>query len=161
MHKEAFEFVDRWQRVISRPRSVLEVGSRNVNGSVRGLFPCSQYIGIDTRTGPGVDVVADGASWDGWGRKFDLVLCLEVLEHAADQEGLCRNLLRLAARSGVILVTAAGPQRVPHGADGEAVQPGESYRNVSWSDLRAWFGGAELCAVEDMGEDIRAVILAR
>ena len=37
--------------------SVLECGSYNVNGSVRDLFAVREYIGLDWRPGPGVDVV--------------------------------------------------------------------------------------------------------
>ena len=38
--------------------SVLECGSYNVNGSVRGLFAAREYVGLDWRPGPGVDVVS-------------------------------------------------------------------------------------------------------
>jgi hypothetical protein len=64
------------------PSSVLEVGSLNVNGSVRGLFDGVAYTGIDMQEGPGVDVVMNahdlGAKWD---REFDLIICTEMLEH--------------------------------------------------------------------------------
>jgi dTDP-4-amino-4,6-dideoxygalactose transaminase len=34
-----------------------------VNGSIRGLFGDAAFIGVDIRAGRGVDVVADGATW--------------------------------------------------------------------------------------------------
>ena len=46
------------------PEPILEIGSYQVAGqeeiaNLRSLFPGKEYIGIDARPGPGVDVVAD------------------------------------------------------------------------------------------------------
>jgi hypothetical protein len=61
-------------------KSVLEVGSRDVNGSARDVFPDASYWGIDIEDGPGVDQVANAHSYISK-RQHDLVLCLEMLEH--------------------------------------------------------------------------------
>ena len=64
----------------------LEIGSYDVNGSVRPLVAVlkpREYIGVDLRPGPGVDVVCDacsGALADRYGR-FDIVIATETLEH--------------------------------------------------------------------------------
>jgi hypothetical protein len=68
---------------------VLEVGSQDVNGSVRGLFTnlakTTEYIGIDMQEAKGVDIVATPTQLlelsEDWARSFDAVVCLEVLEH--------------------------------------------------------------------------------
>jgi len=68
---------------------VLEVGSQDVNGSVRELFTqeahTSEYIGIDFQEAKGVDIVATPTQLlelsEDWARSFDAVVCLEVLEH--------------------------------------------------------------------------------
>jgi SAM-dependent methyltransferase len=157
MHEACRSFVAAWANVIRPPRSVVEVGSYDVNGSVRDLFAGSRYLGIDLRAGPGVDVVADGASWqpEDW-PLFDLVLCLETLEHAPDPRAVCRNLVRLAAPGGLILVTAAGPLRLPHSRDGHPLPVGEAYRNLRGEDLARWLDGCQSVLVEDLGEDVRA-----
>lgn len=119
--------------------AVLEMGSRNVNGSARGLFGgrASRYVGIDLTPGPGVDAVADAAVYqDAAG--FDLVVCNEVLEHAASARAICRNAYDLLHDRGVLLVTAAGEGRLPHGAGGEELNVGEFYRNVTEAELREW-----------------------
>jgi SAM-dependent methyltransferase len=89
-------------------KRVLEVGSLNVNGSLRphveALGPAS-YKGIDLTAGPGVDMVAD-ISDRGWTRGgFDLVISTEMLEHAKDWREAVRCMKRLLDPLGVILLT--------------------------------------------------------
>jgi SAM-dependent methyltransferase len=138
MHLAARRFV---QSVIGRLRpasNILEIGSRDVNGSVRKLFPNIRYTGIDTTPGPGVDIVADGGRFR-WLDCFDLVLCLEVLEHAENARAVCRNAYDLLDPNGVFLVTAAGPERLAHsGVDGGPLRAGEYYRGVTAELLREW-----------------------
>jgi hypothetical protein len=40
--------------------SVLEVGSLNINGTVRDFFDAKEYVGVDLIEGPGVDRVCAG-----------------------------------------------------------------------------------------------------
>lgn len=66
------------------PGRVLEIGSRDVNGSPRELFAdASEYIGIDQCPGPGVDRVLSGHDLGSVFEAgvFDSVLCFETLEH--------------------------------------------------------------------------------
>jgi SAM-dependent methyltransferase len=61
---------------------VLEVGARNVNGSVRPLFPPRGYLGLDMAAGPGVDKVMDIlAAGNEFDNRFSTVVCCETLEH--------------------------------------------------------------------------------
>ena len=68
---------------------VLEVGSLNVNGTIRDLFFSEGYVGLDKREGPGVDVVADICEESvvrrlatvGAIMRFNTVVCCETLEH--------------------------------------------------------------------------------
>jgi len=92
-------------------KRVLEVGSYNVNGSckesVMKLEP-SEYIGVDIRMGPNVDVLCDIANLV---RKFgensfDVVICTEVLEHVYNWKGainqlkmVCKNVIFITTRS--------------------------------------------------------------
>lgn len=152
MHAEALEFVARWTRQLGPRLDVLELGSRNVNGSVRTLFGSAQrYVGIDCRTGPGVDIVADAATWRPPEGEplFDLVVSTECLEHAADAAGICRTAWESLGAGGVFLLTAAGPKRAPHGADGGSVQPGEFYANVHPEHLRLWLAPFALAVLEE------------
>ena len=93
-----------------RGRRVLEVGSMNVNGSVRAgieaLGP-SKYVGVDLGEGPGVDEVcpADRLLERFGPASFDLVVSTEMLEHVLDWRTAITNLKGLVADGGHLLVT--------------------------------------------------------
>lgn len=137
---------------------VLEIGSRNINGSPRHLCANARaYVGIDRVVGRGVDVVCDAAAYQA-DVSFDLVICAEVLEHAADPAAVITCAWRSLAPGGVLVLTAAGEGREPHsGIDGGALRAGEYYRNVTELALRLWLSGWQDVTIDWLGEDIRAI----
>ena len=159
MHTAARNFV----RSVARFATgrVAEIGSRNVNGSVRYLIDARRYVGVDLREGPGVDIVADGATWDGDGYKYDAVVCCEVLEHSGSQPELCRNIMALLVPGGIAIITAATPDRQPHsGIDGGPLQDGEDYRGVTADDLRRWLDGCAAVMIDTRTHgDIYALVM--
>ncbi len=143
MHPQAYGYVRRVARGLDLSQSrVLEFGSYNVNGSVRPLFrDASEYIGVDIRSGPDVDVVADAAAVCGLG-EFDVVVSCEVLEHAEDPGGIIAAAYRSLKPGGIFIVTAAGPDRAPHSVMGGEVR-GEHYGNIDAAQLGLWLHGWE------------------
>ncbi len=138
MHETALRFLQRFSSFFRAAPSILEIGSLILNGSPRAIFPTANYFGIDVVAGPGVDEVSSGATFD-TERRFDLVLCSEVLEHTVLGPEICSNAHRLLLPGGLFLVTAAGYGRTPHSAvDGEHLREGEYYRNVLERELRDW-----------------------
>jgi len=122
---------------------VLEIGSLDINGSIRPLFDTAHYHGIDLVEGPGVDEVADAATWSPPGR-YDVVICAEVLEHSPAWEQVMATMWDALEPGGLLLMTCAGPGRAPHSAvDGQEVRDGEHYANVS--------PGAVLAIVREWG----------
>lgn len=161
MHEQAHNWMASQVKQLPLRRSVLEFGSRNVNGSPRPLFVnADKYIGVDIREGEGVDIVADAADYR-TEERFDTVVCMEVLEHTNRGREICCNAYRHLLRGGVFLVTAAGIGREPHSAiDGGAVQEGEYYQNVSIADLRWWCSDFQLVTVNtDTTGDIYALCI--
>lgn len=148
MHPEAYRFVARAVAGIDMAgRRVLEIGSYNVNGSVRPLFAgCAEYVGIDTRPGRDVDLVVDAVDYDG--RDFDIVVCTEVLEHVADPAAIIRAASRALQPGGLLILTAATRGRAPHNIDGGPDLRGEPYRNVTKAALGRWLTGAEEIHIE-------------
>jgi SAM-dependent methyltransferase len=93
-------------------KSVVEVGSLNVNGTVRdyvmSLGP-AEYVGIDIRAGDGVDEVCDVADLvRRFGReRFDVVISTETLEHVEDWKSGITNMKNVCVTGGILLLTAA------------------------------------------------------
>lgn len=93
------------------PKTVLEIGSRAAVNQVelsnlRNLFPDSKYVGVDMQKGPGVDVVADATNLPYPDDSFELVLCLETLEHAEDPWKMVKEIERVSSKSGGIILSS-------------------------------------------------------
>lgn len=133
MHPGAFEFVSRY--ATSEPVSVVEVGSRDINGSIKSHFPAAVYTGIDLYPGPSVDVVCDALGYAP-AEPVDLVLICEVIEHCRYWTALLNRAYLWLKPGGKIIVTCAGPGRDPHSAiDGGDLRSDEYYANVTQDSL--------------------------
>jgi SAM-dependent methyltransferase len=141
-HPEQLDYVRSVREVFPqhfREVSVLEVGSRNVNGTVRIYFDGCDYYGIDCLPGELVEEVCLAREFSPH-RTFDTVICTEMLEHDPHTaESLLNVVGRLLRPGGLIVITAAGPARGEHGTtktDGEQFGPDpEYYRSVTVDDL--------------------------
>ncbi len=134
MHNTIPPFVEECIQKYGPFRRVLEIGSHDVNGGIRDLFPTvGEYVGLDVREGPGVDLVADATVYK-TDRSFDCVVSTEVFEHVEGWRGIVRCAAEAAAR--VFIVTCAGPGRGIHSATGGELDPDEWYQNVNPDDLK-------------------------
>lgn len=169
MHGDVLTWVEHCLDVTGQPKRVAELGSRNVNGSVRHLFTGQdRYVGVDIRDGPGVDVVANAAHWE-TDDLFDAVVACEILEHTPDAEAICRNAYRLLVLGGACIITTAWTCRDPHsGIDGHLLgdqwtddptdrSGREYYRNISEADLLRWLSDFQEVDLSTTGCDIRAL----
>jgi SAM-dependent methyltransferase len=67
---------------------------------------------LDARSAPGVDIVADITSLDGVAAEgFDAAICTSLLEHVVDRAETVRNMCRVLAPGGVLLLSV--PLRYP------------------------------------------------
>lgn len=137
MHDEAYAWVR--AHALDGQLDVLDIGGRNINGSVRDLFPDATYTAMDIRPGDGVDIVADAATWHPGDRLWDVVVCTEVFEHTTDWKLICVTAFTSLRPDGRFIATMAGPGRPEHSAvdGGWRLHPGEYYGNVEPGDLRA------------------------
>lgn len=114
MHQSVLDWVARVatpERIAGK--SVLEVGSQNINGSVRPTIEArgpKSYFGIDLMPGPGVD---ETISVEGWRARclalpaYDVVISAEMLEHAQDWAAAFQACCALARET--LILTARGP----------------------------------------------------
>jgi len=76
--KEASE---KYPRYFNDPSRVIEFGSLDINGSIRDYCRCKDYVGLDWRPGPMVDVVSLAHEAPFPPATFDTVLSASMLEH--------------------------------------------------------------------------------
>jgi SAM-dependent methyltransferase len=88
-------------------RSVLEVGSQDVNGSVRQYFK-GPYVGIDGTRSKGVDIQALSWSLPFADDTFDVVVSTEMLEHDLYPWRTMAEITRVVRPGGDVLLTARG-----------------------------------------------------
>jgi SAM-dependent methyltransferase len=130
----------------AHPKKILEVGSYDVNGTIRSLFSDSEtYLGADLIAGPGVDIAKSGHEIDLESDSLDLALSCECFEHNPYWFETFQNMIRMTKPGGLIAFTCASRGRVEHGTDrsGAELSPGTSslgwnyYRNLRQSDFES------------------------
>jgi len=122
---------------------ILEVGSYDVNGSVRHIFTGSDYIGADLCEGPGVDLVRSGHEIDFADASFDLTISCECFEHNPHWVETFLNMHRMTKPGGLVVITCASKGRLEHGTPRANYygSPGTSslgmdhYRNLGQDDF--------------------------
>jgi SAM-dependent methyltransferase len=127
---------------------VLEVGSLNINGSVRGFFfNAHEYIGCDVGPGPGVDLVCPGEELTYPDNYFDTSITTECFEHNPNWVETFENMWRMTRPGGLIVMTCAAEGRPEHGTSRSdigssplTVENGqEYYKNLMEPDFRREF----------------------
>lgn len=147
MHRAVSDWV---QSVLERRKSlegarqtgvnVLEIGSLDINGTVRHLFDDliadgGSYVGIDIQEGPGVDVVIDAVAIK-CKKPVDIIVCAEVFEHTAVWKEIIKNAHRNLKKNGLFIATMAGEGRAPHSAiDTAPIRSWEYYKNITADEL--------------------------
>ena len=94
---------------------VLEVGSLDINGSIRHFFRDCNYTGIDVGPGPGVDLVCPGEKFFEESNSYDVVASTECFEHTMEWPNIFLNMVRLVRSGGLVFFTCAGLGRGEHG----------------------------------------------
>lgn len=117
-HDSQIFFVQSFVRLI-RPillsPNVVEIGSYNVNGSIRDYFDwVGKYVGVDLAAGQGVDVVGSGHEY-GSSNSFDIAISCECFEHNPYWLETFINMIRVVRPEGFVLFTCATTGRPEHG----------------------------------------------
>ena len=109
MTSEVMEFVRDCLADYPIKGKVLELGSMDVNGSVRDLFADRErfptYVGVDMQKGKGVDVVAMANDLPQGDRSVSVVVTTEMLEHDPRPWETIMETSRVLAAGGWFIVT--------------------------------------------------------
>jgi len=100
-------------------RRVLDVGSFDWNGSVRDFLidmEPAEYLGIDILEGEGVDeVLSANDLLERYGpKRWDLIVCLEMLEHCEHWQDAVYQMKESLAEGGWMILTTRSPGYAHH-----------------------------------------------
>lgn len=129
--------------------NVLEIGSLNINGTVRDFFAAEKYVGLDLIEGKDVDVVCAGHECNELDGSYDTVISTECFEHDKHWKKTFANMVRLTKSGGMVIFTCASDGRQEHGttrtspADSPATTDYYENRNATdfWNnfDIKSMF----------------------
>jgi len=145
-HAQQFRFIGFINQVLPEffeSNIVLEIGSLNINGSIRSFFNSCDYTGIDVAPGLDVDIVSKGEDFKAEANSYDVIISCECMEHNPMYKKTWLNMLRLMKDDGLLIMTCATFGRAQHGTSINepvssplTVQLGQNYyKNLIQSDF--------------------------
>ena len=152
-HKEQKEFINNISLKLNQYFNncdVLEIGSLDINGSIRDFFKNCNYIGNDVAEGNGVDIVSQGQDLKFPDNTFDVVISCEVMEHNPFWKETFKNMIRMCKPDGLIVFTCATKGRIEHGTSQTSPESSpltlewNYYKNLSHRDFEKAFKFDEL-----------------
>lgn len=108
-----------WFKSLPFRGTILDVGSFNVNGSLKSVIPVT--VGIDIREGTGVDRVMDACDLvKVYGENyFDNVVSSNAIEHCKDVIGVLTNIFDVCKPGGIIAISGATANKDRHDYPGD------------------------------------------
>lgn len=114
-------------------KKVLDVGSYDVNGTLRPIFFGAHYVGLDMMEGPGVDLIGSSHEIPFEQEYFDIVVSTSCFEHDDMFWISFLEMLRVLKTGGFMYINAPS-NGFYHG------HPGDNWRFYadSWKALEKW-----------------------
>jgi SAM-dependent methyltransferase len=138
-HADQFEFIGIVKQhfpAFFENVNVLEIGSLDINGSVRSFFAAATYTGVDVAAGPGVDEVCQGQLVGHPSGMFDVVISCECMEHNPFWIETVSNMLRMAKPGGLVIVSCATTGRAEHGTTRSSGSDSPLSISIGWEYYR-------------------------
>lgn len=172
-HPEQKKFISKLKEQFSKnfkDIKMLEVGSLNINGTIRDYFDNCTYIGYDVGAGDCVDVVYDGVTFRPEDVEFDTVGSCNCFEHNPNWVSNFRDMHRILRTNGLLFISVPTTGCPEHGTEKEkandsplTVAKGEGwknyYKNLTEQDFRENFNLDEMFSeykfeIEDKVHDL-------
>jgi hypothetical protein len=142
MHKEMIEFVTRVKGNYPGyflEKTVLDVGSLDINGNNRQFFTDCDYTGLDIGPGKNVDQICPVHGYYP-NIFYDTIICTEMLEHDRYYIQSIKRMIQLLRSRGLLIITAATIGRKKHGTENYSAKDSpftnDYYKNISLEMLR-------------------------
>jgi len=136
MHNEIIEWMSYVKRIMPQYFTnvkVLDVGSRDVNGTNRYLYDSTvKYEGLDITPGDNVDHVGYVHEWTTTDKyyTYDSIISTDMLEHDRHWIKSLQAMLSLVKPGGLFVLTCAGQDRAEHGTSRN--NPSASMGTTDW-----------------------------
>jgi hypothetical protein len=134
-HKHQLNFIQLLANHLTKSwgdKEVLEIGSYDVNGSIRPFFNVKKYVGVDLTEGPGVDLVCGGDQVDFPDNTMDMCISCECFEHNPMWVETFQNMYRMTKKGGAVLMTCASTGRVEHGTTRTKPASSPGSQDIGW-----------------------------
>jgi SAM-dependent methyltransferase len=118
MHKEATDFVEFVKSILINyfiDKTVLDVGSGDINGNNKYLFTNCNYNGNDVINAPNVTIVSRTKDLPFENNYFDTIISTECFEHDPTYKESLNKIYDMLKPSGLFCFTCAGFGRPEHG----------------------------------------------
>jgi SAM-dependent methyltransferase len=110
MHKSAYNnaqrFFDKYCASLPETSDVLDVGSYDLNGTMKPIFNKFKYTGCDVASGPNVDVVCNSNELIFEKDSFDIIISSSCFEHDALFWVTFLEMCRVLRSNGLIYICA-------------------------------------------------------
>lgn len=143
-HPEQIRFFNQTKKIFPHffnNVNVIEIGSLDINGSIREIFNALSYIGVDLDEGPGVDLIAEGQNLDFEDNFFNVAVSSECFEHNPYWLETFLNMCRMA--SDFVIFSCASTGRREHGTtrttpkDSPFTLKWDYYKNLTQQDFES------------------------
>lgn len=126
---------------------VLEVGSLDINGTMRSHFKDCDYTGVDVAEGPSVDLVCEGQLVDHPDGTYDTTGSCNCFEHNPFWVETFQNMYRMTKKDGLVFITVPTTGAPEHGTSNAKPEDSpltvgkgwEYYKNLTEEDFRTNF----------------------
>jgi SAM-dependent methyltransferase len=135
-HQQQFQFIDcisRHYNQFFNAGKVAEIGSLDINGSIRRCFNPDEYIGFDVDQGIGVDIVQQGQLISSSSGYYDVTISAECFEHNPFWVETFSNMLRITKPGGLVIFTCATTGRHEHGTTRTTPNDSPLTTKLGWS----------------------------
>lgn len=123
---------------------MLEIGSLNINGTIRQFFKDCEYVGVDLDSGKDVDLICEGQLVDHPDNTYDTTGSCNCFEHNPHWIETFRNMYRMTRQNGLLFIVVPTTGYPEHGTSKRAQHDSpltiakgwEYYQNLTEQDFR-------------------------